>query len=137
MIRNYNGEKDRRVMMYLRRICDVHEENLNLLMRSLKKDGVVLFYRTEDFFTDCLDEASGIVALYSEEEIKSFLKVKFAGRVDYYIRTEGIINDYFIETLVNFLKKNKAVFPGSKEMEEIEKEAEELRIAATQKKGHS
>lgn len=124
MIRNYNGPKDRRMVIELRTLCDVKAENLKSLSEELEKKGVVSFYT--------FDKIS--ITVKSEEEIKDFLQKTFLEEIERYITIEETkVNNFFILMLLKLLKKNGGVFPDSKKMEKIEKEAEKLRLAATLK----
>ena len=44
MIRNYNGVKNRKAILYLRTLCEIKSENMESLSDALKKEGVVSFY---------------------------------------------------------------------------------------------
>lgn len=127
MIRNYNGVKNRKAILYLRTLCEIKSENMESLSDALKKEGVVSFYSYD---------MPQLITFKSEEEISQYLQKKFLEEVKRYIGTEKI-NDYFTLILLKLLKENGGVFPNSKKMEKIEKAAEKLRLATSKEERKS
>ena len=94
MIRNYNGVKNRKAILYLRTLCEIKSENMESLSEALKKEGVVSFYSYD---------MNQLITFKSEEEISKYLQKTFFEEVNRYFRTERIRKDYFILFLVKFL----------------------------------
>lgn len=128
MIRNYNGNVNRSVMRDLRKLCDVNAENERILFDAFDQKGEVSVYENLDPFTGCPDEMSDVVTMTSEEEIKEYLKKDFIGRVEGYLNHRKPAEDYLLSALIEFIKENGR-FPERDGMRQLEKNAEEKRIA--------
>ena len=128
MIRNYNGNINRAVMRDLRKLCDVNAENERNLFGAFNQNGEVSVYENLDPFLGCPDEMSTVVTMKSEAEVKEYLKKDFIGRVEGYLDYKKPAEDHLLSALVEFVKSN-GKFPEKDEMCQLEKEAEEKRIA--------
>lgn len=128
MIRNYNGNINRAVMRDLRKLCDVNAENERNLFEAFNQNGEVSVYENLDPFLGCPDEMSTVVTMKSEAEVKEYLKKDFIGRVEGYLDHKKPAEDHLLSALVEFVKAN-GKFPEKEEMCQLEKEAEEKRIA--------
>ena len=128
MIRNYNGNINRAVMRDLRKLCDVNAENERNLFGAFNQNGEVSVYENLDPFLGCPDEMSTVVTMKSEAEVKEYLKKDFIGRVEGYLDHKKPAEDHLLSALVEFVKSN-GKFPEKDEMCQLEKEAEEKRIA--------
>ena len=128
MIRNYNGNVNRSVMRDLRKLCDLNAENERILFEAFDQKGEVSVYENLDPFTGCPDEMSDVVTMKSEAEIKEYLKKDFIGRVEGYLNHRKPAEDYLLSALIEFIKENGR-FPEKDGMRQLEKNAEEKRIA--------
>lgn len=128
MIRNYNGVKNRKAILYLRTLCEIKSENMKSLSDELKKEGSVSFYP---------HDMTELITFKSEEEISKYLQKTFFEEVNRYFRTERIRKDYFILFLVKFLNENEGVFPDLTQIELIENRAEKYRIATSKEERKS
>lgn len=128
MIRDYNGNVNRAVIRDLRRLCDVNAENERNLFEAFAQKGEVSVYENLDPFTGCPDEMSDVVTMKSETEIKEYLKKDFLKRVEGYLDYKKPAEDYLLSALIEFIKEN-GKFPEKDVMRQLEKNAEEKRIA--------
>lgn len=128
MIRNYNGNINRAVMRDLRKMCDVNAENERNLFEVFNQSGEVSVYENLDPILGCPDEMSTVVTMKSEAEIKEYLKKDFIGRVERYLNHKKLAEDHLLSTLLEFIKES-GKFPEKDVMNQLEKEAEEKRIA--------
>ena len=127
MIRNYNGNVNRKILRDLERLCDVNSQNFKILMDEFTSKGKVTLCTNNDPFTGLPDELSKINVLKSEEEIKEFLKEDFKERLTGYLKGKDT-EDYLLSALIEFIKKSNGIFPNKDEMRKIEKDAETKRI---------
>ncbi len=128
MIRNYNGNVNRSAMRDLRKLCDVNAENERILFEAFDQKGEVSVYENLDPFTGCPDEMSDVVTMKSAAEIKEYLKKDFIRRVEGYLNHRKPAEDYLLSALIEFVKENGR-FPEKDGMRQLEKNAEEKRIA--------
>lgn len=127
MIKNYNGNAPTHVIWGLQKLCEVNAVNMETLMKTFKEKGAVSFYINLDIF-GLPDEMSEIKTLNSEEEIREYLKHDFENRLNIFLSRNNI-NDYLVNSLVEFVRVNNGTFPNDEEMKQLEKAAEEKRLA--------
>jgi len=128
MIRNYNGNVNRKVLRGLQNLCKVNDENMSNFMQAFTENGQVSFYTNLCPITGCPDEMSELHILKSEEEIKEFLKKYSQERLEEFLRISKVENDYLISGVVYFINENER-YPIKEEMKQIECAAEAKRVA--------
>lgn len=128
MKRNYNGDVNRTVIRALKRLCNVNAENEKNLIEAFNQKGQGSVYENLEPFIGWPDEMSDVITMKSETEIKEYMREDVLKRVELYLDDIRPSEDYLLNSLIDFIKENRR-FPEKDVMRQLEKNAEEKRIA--------
>ena len=128
MLRNYNGNVNRKLLRDFRRLCEVNADNFKNMLEAFAQKGEVSFYTNT--FMGMVDEMSDAHTLRSEEEIREYLKQDAQQRFDGYLHNKISSDDYLLTAVLEFIKENgNCKYPSKDEMRQLECTAEAKRIA--------